>query len=59
MKESIVDPNKVIAPGFAAGVMPGNFGESLSAEEIDALVAYLTEAAVTGRAVSRAKELIG
>ncbi len=44
VKESIVDPNKFIVPGYAAGVMPGNFGDSLSPGEIDALVAYLTGA---------------
>ncbi len=44
VKESIVDPDKVLAPGYAAGVMPGNFGDSLSTEEIDALVSYLTAA---------------
>ena len=44
IRESIVDPNKVLAPGFAAGVMPGNFKDSLSAKEIDALVTYLSEA---------------
>ncbi len=42
VKESITDPNKVIAPGFAADVMPPDFAKSLSAKEIDALVAYLT-----------------
>ena len=44
VRESIVNPNAVIAPGYAAGVMPGSFGKSLSAEEIDALVTYLTAA---------------
>lgn len=44
VKESIVAPNKVITAGYAAGVMPGNFGQSLSAKEIDALVTYLTTA---------------
>lgn len=44
VKQSILDPNSVLAPGYAADVMPGNFGESLSAEQIDALVTYLTEA---------------
>jgi cytochrome c oxidase subunit II len=44
VKESIVDPNKVIASGYAAGVMPDTFGQSLSAKEIDALVTYLTKA---------------
>jgi cytochrome c oxidase subunit II len=42
VKESIVDPNKVIASGYQPGVMPGNFGETLSAKEIDALVAFIT-----------------
>jgi cytochrome c oxidase subunit 2 len=44
VKESIVEPGKVIAPGYADGVMPTNYGDSLSAEEIDALVQYLTGA---------------
>ena len=44
VRDSIVDPDKEIAPDYAAGVTPGNFGESLSDEEIDALVTYLTEA---------------
>jgi cytochrome c oxidase subunit II len=43
IKESIVDPNNEIAPGFQAGVMPGNFGDTLSAEQVDALVKYLSE----------------
>jgi cytochrome c oxidase subunit 2 len=42
VKESIVDPNKVIASGYAKDVMPGDFGKSLSPKEIDALVKYLT-----------------
>jgi cytochrome c oxidase subunit 2 len=42
VKESIVDPNKVIAAGYAKDVMPGDFGDSLSPKEIDALVTYLT-----------------
>ena len=42
VKESIVDPNKVLAPGFQADVMPGNFGDTLSPQEIDALVSFLT-----------------
>jgi cytochrome c oxidase subunit 2 len=44
VKESIVDPNKVVVKGYAAGVMPGSFGDSLSVQEIDALVTYLTAA---------------
>src|SRR5436190_1571006 len=33
-EESIVNPNAVIAKGFQAGVMPGTFGQSLSAKQI-------------------------
>lgn len=41
--EDIVDPDKVIAPGYAPGVMPPNFEEILSAEELDQLVEFLVE----------------
>ena len=41
----ICHPNKVIASGYAKDVMPGDFGDSLSAKEIDALVTYLTAGA--------------
>jgi len=44
VKESIVDPAKVLTPGFASSNMPKDFGDSLSTEEIDALVTYLTAA---------------
>jgi cytochrome c oxidase subunit 2 len=41
VKESIVDPEKVVVSGFPAGVMPTNFGSSLTPDQIDALVQYL------------------
>jgi cytochrome c oxidase subunit 2 len=41
VRESIVDPNAYVAPGYSAGVMPASFGESLAPAEIDALVAYI------------------
>ena len=41
VREAIVDPNKMLAEGYQPNVMPGTYGESLSTEEIDALVAYL------------------
>jgi cytochrome c oxidase subunit II len=41
VKESIVDPEKVVVSGFPAGVMPSNFGSSLTPDQIDALVKYL------------------
>jgi cytochrome c oxidase subunit II len=42
VKESIVDPDAYIVPGYQKGVMPTTFGQSLSAPQVDALVAYLT-----------------
>lgn len=44
VREAIVDPGKVVAPGYEAGVMPPSYGETLTPEEIDSLVAYLTGA---------------
>ena len=44
IKESIVDPNAEIAKGFAEGLMPPNYGETLTPAEIDALVTYLADA---------------
>lgn len=41
VKESIVDPNKVVVSGFPKGVMPSTFGSSLTPDQIDALVKYL------------------
>ena len=45
VRESIVDPDAVVAEGYQPGVMPKTFGDSLSDEEIDALVTYLTAGA--------------
>jgi mono/diheme cytochrome c family protein len=41
IRDSILDPNAVISPGFAPGVMPANFGERTSGQDIDDLIAYL------------------
>jgi cytochrome c oxidase subunit 2 len=43
IKEAIVNPNKAIAPGFPANVMPPNFAQTLSPQELDALVQYLVK----------------
>jgi cytochrome c oxidase subunit 2 len=43
IKESIVDPNKEIAKGYPANVMPPNFGQVLSPQELDAVVQYLVK----------------
>jgi mono/diheme cytochrome c family protein len=44
VEESIVDPNKVIRSNYRRGVMPETYGDTLSQEQLDALVAYLTGA---------------
>jgi mono/diheme cytochrome c family protein len=41
--ESIVDPNKDIAKGYPANVMPANFEETISAKELEQLVEFLVE----------------
>lgn len=46
--EDIVDPNKVIAQGYSANVMPTNFGDTISAEELEQLVQYLSESTAGG-----------
>jgi cytochrome c oxidase subunit 2 len=43
IQESITDPNKEIAPGFQGGIMPQNFGQSLSQDQLKALVDYLSQ----------------
>jgi cytochrome c oxidase subunit II len=46
IRQSITDPGAEVTEGFSDGLMP-NYGESLSEEQVDALVEYLTE--VSGR----------
>ena len=41
IRTSIVDPNAVIAKGYSANLMPQSFGQSLSKQQLDGLVAYL------------------
>jgi mono/diheme cytochrome c family protein len=45
IEESIVDPEAKIAEGYPAGVMPQEFGEKLSEEELKELVKFLSESA--------------
>jgi cytochrome c oxidase subunit II len=45
IKQSILDPNKVIAPGYQPNIMPPNFGDTLSPQQVDALVGYLSKVA--------------
>jgi cytochrome c2 len=41
VRESIVEPNVYIVPGFSAGIMLQDFGAKLNAQNIDDLVAFL------------------
>ncbi|MDQ3891113.1 MAG: cytochrome c [Actinomycetota bacterium] len=42
-RESIVDPNAFVAPGFRKGVMPANLEDKLSDRQINDLVAFLVQ----------------
>jgi cytochrome c oxidase subunit 2 len=42
VRESIVDPNAYVQPGFPKNVMPQTYKSALSKEQLDALVQYLT-----------------
>jgi mono/diheme cytochrome c family protein len=41
IKQSIVDPNAKITPGYSAGIMPSTFGQTLSQSDLNALVKFL------------------
>ena len=43
LRESIEDPNAVLASGYQGDVMPNTFGKTLSDEQLDALVQYLVD----------------
>ena len=36
-----IDPSAYVAPGYPDGVMPSNFGSSLSSSDINDLVAFI------------------
>jgi len=42
---SIVDPDAYIQPGYSKGVMPTNFGQVLTKEQLDHLVTFLVQSA--------------
>jgi mono/diheme cytochrome c family protein len=44
ISQSISDPNAVIAPGYQPNVMPQNFGQTLTPQQLQQLVAYLQQA---------------
>ena len=41
IRETIVNPNAQVTKGYAKGIMPANYGQVLSAKEIDELVNYI------------------
>ena len=43
IRTSIIDPNAEVAEGFAGDIMPGNYGDTIPKEQLDALVDYLEE----------------
>jgi cytochrome c oxidase subunit 2 len=45
IRESILKPDEEIADGFQPGIMPHNYGDTLSQDELDALVTYLGKVA--------------
>jgi cytochrome c oxidase subunit 2 len=48
IEQSIVDPDAQLSPGFNQGIMPDNFGDALSPDELDTLVRYLSQNAGQG-----------
>jgi cytochrome c oxidase subunit II len=48
IEQSIVDPDAELSPGFNQGIMPDNFGDALSPDELDTLVRYLSQNAGQG-----------
>jgi cytochrome c oxidase subunit 2 len=48
IEESIADPDAAIAEGYQPGVMPPDFGERLTDEQLDGLVEYLVGATSQG-----------
>ncbi len=57
-RESIVDPNKEIIPGYSANVMPTNYGTALTSHEVDALVNYVYNN-TNSKALARARRAKG
>lgn len=41
IKESILEPNKVVTKGFAPNIMPQNFKDKIKGDELTQLVDYL------------------
>jgi mono/diheme cytochrome c family protein len=44
LQTAITNPYKYLPPGYSAGIMPNNFGQTLSPSQVQALVAFLSTA---------------
>jgi mono/diheme cytochrome c family protein len=55
-RESTVDPNKEIATGYSANVMPNDYGTKLNKQQLDAVVNYVyTSTNTKAKAKAKAK----
>ncbi len=43
IQQSIVDPNAILSAGFGPGIMPSNFSQTLTPDDISGLVQYLQQ----------------
>lgn len=43
LRQALLDPDAVIAKGYAAGMMPKTYGEQLKAQELEMLVNYMAK----------------
>ena len=41
LRRAILDPNADVVKGFPAGVMPQDFGNKMTAKELEMLIKYL------------------
>jgi len=41
LRQLIVEPSAYVVEGFGEGIMPAGYGDALSSEQVDDLVAYL------------------
>jgi len=48
IRQSIVSPNAYVQPGYPKNVMPQNFQQTLSTQELDALVTFLVQSSQKG-----------
>ena len=49
ISESITDPGAEVTPGFPDGVMPANYGQTLTPDQLRQLVAYLQQSVSGGK----------